>query len=324
MSKTALICGVSGQDGAYLAELLLSKGYKVWGTSRDAAAQQFSNLKALGIRDRVVLKSMSTNDFRSVLQTITSCEPDEIYNLSGQSSVGLSFEQPIETLDSVQNATTTLLEVIRYLNVPVKFYNAGSGECFGNTGRTRASEASAFQPRSPYGVAKSAAYWIVNNYREAYDINAGTGILFNHESPLRPSRFVTRKIVSTAVRISKGSQERLRLGNTQIIRDWGWAPEYVEAMWLMLQAKKIEDYVIATGESHSLQDFVSAVFALLGLESDAHVIYDHALFRPTDIAIVNADPAKAKRQLGWAAKTHMQEVAKKMVAAEQAKQANRN
>ena len=218
--KKALIIGVSGQDGAYLARLLLEKGYEVHGTSRDHEVSSFSNLAALGIKDRVNLASMVTSDFRSVLTTLQKADADEIYNLAGQTSVGMSFAYPVETFDSILIGTMNLLECIRLLKQPVKFYNAGSSEVFGNT-PVPANETTPFHPRSPYATAKAAAHYAVANYREAYGLFAATGILFNHESTLRPCRFVTRKIVSTAVRIANGSKERLQLGNLNVHRDWG-------------------------------------------------------------------------------------------------------
>ena len=248
--KRALISGISGQDGAYLAKLLLDKGYEVFGSSRDAQMANFSNLKRLGIYDHIGFESMALNDFRSVLQTLAKVNPDELYNLAGQSSVGLSFQQPVETLESISVGTLNLLEAIRFIKLPVKFYNACSSECFGDTGGLAAIETTPFKPRSPYAVAKAAAFWELANYREAYGLFACSGILFNHESPLRPERFVTRKIVAAACRIAGGSKEKLRLGNISIARDWGWAPEYVEAMWLMLQQEQPDDYVIATGETN--------------------------------------------------------------------------
>src|SRR5206468_6238826 len=241
----ALICGVSGQDGAYLAQLLLSKGYEVYGTSRDASVRNFDGLVSLGIAEQVQLVSMALNDFRSVLQVLRNVEPDEIYNLAGQSSVGLSFEQPVETMESVAVGTLNLLEAIRFQSKPVKFYNAGSSECYGDLGDMAADETTPFRPRSPYAVAKSAAYWEVANYREAYGLHACSGILFNHESPLRPERFVTKKIVCSACRIRAGRQNAVKLGNLAIQRDWGWAPEYVEAMWRILQQSKADDFVVA-------------------------------------------------------------------------------
>jgi GDPmannose 4,6-dehydratase len=312
----ALICGVSGQDGSYLAELLLSKGYAVVGTSRDAQTASFANHGRLGIAGRVQLESMAPHDFRSVLQVLRKVDPDEVYNLSGQTSVGLSFDQPVETLDSIIAGTLNLLEAIRFLDKPVRFYNAGSSECFGDTGAVAATEETPFRPRSPYAVAKAAMYWLVANYREAYRLHASTGILFNHESPLRPTRFVTRKIVSTACRISRGSAEKLTLGNLSIRRDWGWAPEYVEAMWRMLQQQQADDFVIATGESHSLQEFVELVFGALDLDWRKYTVVSNTLFRPTDISEGRGDAGKARRLLHWRAQARLPEVITRMVAAE--------
>jgi GDPmannose 4,6-dehydratase len=313
--KTALICGISGQDGAYLAKLLLDKGYLVYGGSRDAQMSSFRNLERLGIRESVQLVSVSINDFRSVLQTLQRVQPDEVYNLAGQSSVGLSFEQPVETLESISIGTLNLLESIRFTNRPIRFYNAGSSECFGDTGTLAADENTPFRPRSPYGVAKAAAFWQVANYREAYQLHASTGVLFNHESPLRPERFVTQKIVSAACRIANGSSEKLTLGNIDIARDWGWAPDYVEAMWLMLQQDQPDDYVIATGHTHTLKEFIAVVFEQAGLRYEDHVVSDAQLFRPTDIAEGHAYPAKAKRKLGWQSRHTMEQVARQMVDA---------
>lgn len=310
----ALICGVSGQDGTYLAQLLLEKGYEVYGTSRDSQMGSFKNLEQLGIADKVKVMSMAINDFRSVLQVLDRLKPDEIYNLSGQSSVALSFDQPVETLESIAVGTLNLLEGIRFMGIKSRFYNAGSSECFGNTGEMAANEDTPFRPRSPYAVAKATAHWEVANYREAYGLFACTGILFNHESPLRPERFVTQKIVRTACRIHAGSTERLQLGNLFVQRDWGWAPEYVVAMWQMLQQDNPEDFVIATGETNSLEDFVSTVFSNLGLDWHEHVDTDTNLFiRPSDIKISRADPFRAKKKLGWEAATRMHELVAKMI-----------
>lgn len=317
MTKTALICGISGQDGSYLAKLLLKKDYQVFGTSRDAQSSTFANLKKLGIKDAVFLKSMALTDFRSVLQLLSEIEPDEVYNLAGQSSVGLSFEQPVETLESIATGTLNLLEVIRFLDRPIRLYNAGSSECFGNTGGIPADESTPFHPRSPYAVAKAAAYWEVANYREAYGLFACTGILFNHESPLRPERFVTRKIVSAACRIAAGNDEKLKLGNLSIVRDWGWAPEYVEAMWRILQTESPEDFIVATGVSHSLEAFCSAAFSEVGLDWHEHVTMDVDLLRPSEIMIGCGNSKKAKAMLGWQAKAKMYDVVRKMIDAEQ-------
>ena len=317
--KKALICGISGQDGAYLSQFLLAKGYEVYGTSRDAQITSFSNLASLGIRDRIKFESMALNDFRSILQVLVKIQPDEIYNLAGQSSVALSFQQPVESLESIGVGTMYLLEAIRFTGKTVKFYNAGSSECFGDTNQSPADETTPFHPRSPYAVAKAAAFWEVSNYREAYGLFACSGILFNHESPLRPERFVTKKIVAAACRIAAGSSEMLTLGNTAVSRDWGWAPEYVEAMWLMLQQQKPDDYVIATGESHSLEEFVSAAFVNVGLDWRNHVKTNAELLRPTDIAHGRGNAAKAYKKLGWKANYKMQEVVRMMVEAERAR-----
>lgn len=314
--KRALICGISGQDGAFLARLLLEKGYEVYGTSRDAQMTKFSHLGRLGIRDSVRFESMAINDFRSVLQVMTKVKPDEIYNLAGQSSVGLSFEQPVETLESITVGTLNILEVLRFLNLPVRFYNAGSSECFGDTGNSAADETTPFSPRSPYAVAKAAAFWEVANYREAYGLFACSGLLFNHESPLRPERFVTKKIVSAACRIVMGNSERLHLGNIAIARDWGWAPEYVEAMWLMLQQGSPSDFVIATGETNTLSDFAAEVFRCVGLDSNDHVETDPTLLRPSEILTGRSNPGKAFQVLGWKAKYKMRDVVRMMVEAE--------
>ena len=313
--KTALICGIGGQDGGYLAALLLEKGYTVWGTSRDAHINEFRNLVALGIRDQVKLISMAPDDFRSVITAVTRSNADEIYALAGQSSVGLSFELPAETLQSAVFGTLNLLEAIRYTGAPSRLYHAGSSECFGDLAGTRANEATPFRPRSPYGVAKASAHMLVANYREAYGLFACNGILFNHESPHRPRRFVTSKIASAAARIAGGSGERLQLGRLDIVRDWGWAPEFVDAMWRMLQLDEADDYIVATGESHALSEFVDAAFGAVGLDWRDHVDLDTGLARPTDLSWSAADPAKAAERLGWRAETRMAEVARRMVAA---------
>jgi len=314
MGKTALICGISGQDGSYLARLLLGKGYQVHGTARDAQMSSFGNLKRLGIKEQITSHSMALNDFRSVLQVLAKVQPDEIYNLAGQSSVGLSFEQPVETLESISVGTLNLLEAMRFISLPVKLYNAGSSESFGNTGGEPADEQTPFRPRSPYAVAKATAFWEVANYREAYNLFACTGILFNHESPLRPERFVTQKIIKSACRIAAGSNEKLRLGNISIARDWGWAPEYVEAMWLMLQQEKPDDFVIATGETNTLEEFVAEAFGNVGLDWQKHVISDPSLLRPSEIMVSRGKAEKACKFLGWRANNKMRDVVRRMIA----------
>jgi GDPmannose 4,6-dehydratase len=311
--KKALILGVSGQDGAYLAEILLDKGYKVYGTSRDAELSTFSSLKALNIYNRIELISMSLIDFRSVMQVILDVKPDEIYNLAGQTSVGLSFVQPVETLESISIGTLNILEVIRFHKLNVKFYNASSSECFGETLLEGADEETAFRPRSPYAVAKSAAFWQVVNYRNAYNLFACSGLLFNHESPLRPARFVTKKIIKTACEIQKGKVKKLQLGNVQIYRDWGYAKEYAEAMYLMLQHNSPEDFVISTGESISLKQFVKLTFDYLGLNMDEYVEFDDSLIRPSEIMFNKGNSAKAKSLLNWQADTKVNRLIELMI-----------
>jgi GDPmannose 4,6-dehydratase len=313
--KKALVTGISGQDGAYLAKLLLQNGYDVCGTSRDAQISSFRNLDRVGIRKDVQLASVALNDFRSVLQVLFRVQPDEIYNLAGQSSVSLSFEQPVETQESIYLGTLNLLEAIRFTGRGIKLYNASSSECFGDLGGEPATEETAFRPRSPYAVAKSAAFWQVSNYREAYHIFACSGILFNHESPLRPERFVTQKIVRSACRIAQGDQEKLQLGNIEIQRDWGWAPEYVEAMYRMLQQEAPEDFVIATGQTRKLEDFVAVAFEAVGLDWHDHTMIDQTLFRPTEIMIGRGDASRAATQLGWKPRYRMDEVVRMMVQA---------
>jgi GDPmannose 4,6-dehydratase len=313
--KKALIIGISGQDGAYLAEFLLGKGYEVHGTSRDHEVGTFRNLERLGIKERVILASMVTSDFRSVLTALQKAEPDEIYNLAGQTSVGMSFTYPVETFDSILIGTMNLLECVRLLGRPVKLYNAGSSEVFGNTPEP-AMETTPFHPRSPYATAKAAAHYAVTNYREAYNLFAATGILFNHESPLRPERFVTRKIVSAAVRIANGSGEKLHLGNLEVHRDWGWAPEYVEAMWRILRHDQPEDFVIATGRMHSLAKFVDKAFAAVGLDPREHVTSDCALLRPLDLTHSVGNPSKARNLLGWEAKVKFDDLIARLVEGE--------
>lgn len=301
--KKVLIIGVNGQDGAYLARFLLEKGYEVYGTSRDIESSSFSNLIALGIKDEIVLRSMSLTDFRSVIKVIFDVQPDEIYNLGGQTSVGLSFEQPVEAFESITLGTLNLLEVLRLYKQECKLYNASSSECFGNTDGKAVNEESIFRPLSPYAVAKCAAFWQVENYKNGYDLFCCSGILFNHESPLRPARFVTQKIIKSAVAIKQGKLDKLRVGNIDIHRDWGWAPEFVEAMYLMLQQPQPDDYVIATGESLSLRNVLEYIFGLLGMNYLDYIIQDQDLLRPNDIPFNQGNYSKARQQLNWQPKT---------------------
>jgi GDPmannose 4,6-dehydratase len=310
--KRCLIFGISGQDGALLANLLLKKGYEVFGGARDAKTQSFGNLQRLGIRSQVTTVSVSLLDFRSVVQVITRVCPQEIYNLSGQSSVGVSFDQPVETFDSISLATLNLLEAIRFHNPTIRLYNACSSECFGNTPEP-ADENTPMRPRSPYAVAKAAAFWQVANYREGYGLYCSSGILFNHESPLRPVRFAVQKSVLAARRIADGSNEKLELGGLSIIRDWGWAPEYVDAMWRVLQQPQAEDFVVATGTSCSLEAVVAETFSQLGLDWRNHVTYNPDFSRPTDLAESRANPIKARTILGWKAKIGIGEIVQRML-----------
>ncbi|MEI6504512.1 MAG: GDP-mannose 4,6-dehydratase [Planctomycetota bacterium] len=320
MGRTALICGVGGQDGGYLAKHLLGLGYTVVGTSRDAQAGRFTGLERLGIRDELMLVSMSPTDFRSTFQVLAQTEPDEIYNLAGQSSVGLSFDQPVETFESIVVGTINLLEAIRMLGAPIRLYSAGSSEMFGNSGDQPADERTVLKPRSPYGIAKATAFWQLAQYREAYGLRVATGILFNHESPLRPERFVTQKIVAAACRIAAGGQQPLCLGDLSVQRDWGWAPEYVVAMHRMLQLDALEDFVIATGRTHSLEEFVATAFAAVGLDWRRHVVRDPGLVRPTEIDRGRAQTSRATERLGWTAQHMMTDVVRMMVEARLAEQ----
>lgn len=299
MKDRALICGITGQDGSYLAQFLLKMGYDVWGTSRDVEGHSLKNLKTLGIVEEVHILTMIPTDFRSVFTSIQECDPKEVYFLCGQSSVGLSFEQPLETLNSITMGILNVLEAIRIIGKNIKLYNAGSSECYGDFKGKNINETTEMSPRSPYAVAKASAHWLVDCYRESYGLWTCTGILFNHESPLRSDRFVTQKIISTARRIKDGFEGKLTLGNIDIERDWGWAPDYVEAMWLMLQKHEPRDYVIATGKSYTIKDFVEYTFGKLGLDYKDYLIQDPKLVRPNELLISRADPSLAQRDLNW-------------------------
>lgn len=312
-NKTALICGVSGQDGAYLAKFLLQKGYRVVGSSRDVESCKLGNLERLGVSGNVELVSMQPEDFRSVFLKMKAYLPDEVYFLAGQSSVGFSFEVPSETIQSFVTGLLNILEATRLIDRDIKVYNAGSSECFGDVGNVPVDENTLFHPRSPYAVAKLSSYWLIDTYRNAYGIHASTGMLFNHESPLRSNRFVTQKICSAANEIAKGNQSVLELGRLDIVRDWGWAPEYVEAMWLMLQQKKPQDYVIATGQSFSLEEFVAKAFSCVGLDWQEYVVTKSEFCRPSELVVSTANPKKAEMDLGWKAKYAMPEVVEMMM-----------
>lgn len=315
--RRALICGIGGQDGAYLAKLLLEKNYEVMGTSRDAEGSSFDGLIHLGIQNQVQIVSMSIDDMGSVLSVIKNFLPDEIYNLAAQSSVSLSFDKPFEAMQSIAMGTLCMLEAIRFIDHPIRYYSAGTSECFGETDSIPATEITPFNPKSPYAVAKVTSHYLVANYREAYKIYACTGILFNHESSIRPDRYVTKKIIKAACKISAGSKDKLYLGNIDIARDWGSAEDYVEAMWLMLQQPFPEDFIICTGETNTLQDFVSTAFKAVNLNWVEHVVTDPALLRPTEIMVSRGDPAKALERLGWHAKRKMCDVIDLMIKAQQ-------
>lgn len=299
--NTALILGITGQDGAYLSRFLLSKGYKVFGTSRRLSDDNVNGLLSLGILKKINLIQADPSSFKDIAGVISKINPHEIYNLSGQSSVALSFKKPLETFVSISLATVNTLEAIRQTDINIKFYNAGSGEMFGNTAGIAAVESTPMNPVSPYGHAKASASHQVSAYRSIYRMYACTGILFNHESPLRPENYVTQKIIKTACRIGSGSKEKLMLGNIDISRDWGYAPEYVEAMWAMLQCDKPQDIIVATGRTYSLEYLIQRAFQYFDLDWKDHVEIDKELQRDSEIIFGIADPTKAEKVLGWKA-----------------------
>jgi GDPmannose 4,6-dehydratase len=316
MGDRAFICGISGQDGTYLAKLLLDQGYEVWGSSRDAELTPFDNLHRLKVFNSVRLVSLNLRDTGSAIGVLRRIRPHKVFSLAGQSSVGLSFEQPVETIESIALGTLNLLEAVRLSDQDIRLYNAGSTECFGDTGDSVANESTQFRPRSPYAVAKASAYWSVTNYREAYGMFACTGILSNHDSPLRPRRFVTRKIIHAAACLALGRETTLTLGNLEIERDWGWAPEYVQAISMILDQSLPQDYIIATGQSHTLTQFIETAFRLIGKDWHDHVTVDDHLMRPTDIRRNKVDPSKAATLLGWTAKNGMEQVISMMLESE--------
>lgn len=315
--KTALITGTTGQDGSYLVELLLSKGYEVHGTKRRSSSFNTSRLeevaRAEGHRpDGLFLHYADLSDSGSLTNLIRDVKPDEIYNLGAQSHVAVSFEVPEYTADVTGMSTIRLLEAIRASGLPTRFYQASSSEMFGSTPPPQ-NEETPFHPRSPYGCAKVFSYWATVNYREAYGIHASNGILFNHESARRGETFVTRKITRAVARIAEGVQEKLTLGNLDAVRDWGYAPEYVEAMWLMLQQDTPDDYVIATGEAHSVREFADVAFARVGLNWEDYVETDPRYERPSEVDALIGDYSKAQRQLGWKPKTTFTDLVNRMV-----------
>lgn len=313
MNKTALIIGASGQDGSFLTSFLSKKKYNIICASRDADSNNFLNHKILKIKGNIVYVTLNINEMSTILKVLDKYKPDEIYNLAAQSSVGLSFEKPIETVQSIICGTLNILEAIKFSKIKTKFYNAGSSEAFGNHDTIPINELTKLKPISPYGISKASAFDFVTMYRNSYSIFACTGILFNHESNLRGAKFVTRKIIETAVKIKKGLEENLILGNLDIHRDWGWAPEYVEAMWLMLQQDSPDDFIIATGKTHSLEDFVRYAFECLNLDYKTYLKTEKKFYRPQDIRVNLADPNKAFKILGWKAESDMYSVVKKLI-----------
>lgn len=299
--KTAIITGVTGQDGAYLSELLLAKGYKVIGITRDTSEFRLRNLKFLDIADKIELIKANLTDLSNIFRILEKSEPDELYHLAAQSSVGLSFEQPIGTLEFNIISTANLLEAIRIINPKVRFYHASSSEMYGKLKQEQlpVTEETVLHPVSPYSISKASAHWTTINYREAYGLHSVCGILFNHESALRGDNFVTKKILNTAIKIKKGIEKELVLGNLDVKRDWGYAPEFVKAMWLMLQQDNADDYIICSGIPHSLKQFAETAFELLNLEFDKHVKINKDFYRPVELEIIYGNNAKAKKNLNW-------------------------
>ncbi len=311
--KRALITGITGQDGPYLAEFLLSKGYKVYGTVRRLSTPNLENIQH--IREQVELLSADLLDTSSLTEAIVESEPDEVYNLAAMSFVKASFEQPVLTGEFTALGVTRLLEAIRSVNKKIKFYQASSSEMFGKVTEAPQKETTRFHPRSPYGVAKVYGHYITVNYRESYDMFACSGILFNHESPRRGIEFVTRKISNSVARIRLHKQEKLILGDLSPKRDWGYAGDYVEAMWLMLQQKKPDDYVVGTGKNHSVKEFIELAFKYVGITDwQNYVISNHPKhMRPAEVDNLIADYSKAKKVLGWKPKTTFKELVEMMV-----------
>jgi len=312
MQRTALITGISGQDGSYLAELLLSHGYCVHGIYRPTSMPSLSRLDHL--TDKIELHPADLTDQASLSKLMRQIHPDEVYNLGAQSSVGASWDQVLMTGDTTGLGVARILETIREVDKRIRFYQASSSEMFGKAVETPQRETTRLNPRSPYGAAKVYGHYLTINFRESFGMFACSGILFNHESPRRGLEFVTRKITRAAARIKMGLQHELRLGNLDARRDWGFAGDYVEAMWLMLQQEKPEDYVIGTGQAHRVRDFVDLAFAEVDLDPAEHVVIDPAFYRPAEVDLLVADCSKAKRELNWAPKTEFSALVKMMVA----------
>lgn len=303
MKKTALITGITGQDGAYLASFLLKKGYKVFGTYRRLSTPNFWRLQYLNIFEEVNLVPVDLIDSSSMVGAIKLSKPNEIYHLAAQSFVGSSFEQPVGVGQITGLGVARILEAVREINPKIKFYQASSSELFGNSSSSAQNEKTFFKPASPYAAAKLYGYWMTRIYREGYGIFACNGILFNHESPLRGLEFVTRKITNTVAKIALGIEKELRIGNPHAKRDWGYAPEYVESMWLMLQQKQPDDYVVATHETHSVQELIQKAFGLVNLDWKKYVKVDKRFIRPSEVHYLEGDPAKVREKLGWKPRT---------------------
>jgi GDPmannose 4,6-dehydratase len=314
MTKRALITGITGQDGSYLAELLLEKGYEVIGVLRRSSTVNFERIA--DIQDRVELPQGDLLDEASLIHILNEYRPDEVYNLAAQSFVQTSFFQPVLTGETTALGVTRVLDAIRIVDPAIRFYQASSSEMFGKVQAVPQVESTPFYPRSPYGVAKLYGHWITVNYRESYGLHASSGILFNHESPRRGHEFVTRKITHAVARIKLGLQQELRLGNLDAQRDWGFAGDYVEAMWLMLQQDEPDDFVVATGETHSVREFCEIAFAHVGLTWSDHVVIDDRFMRPAEVDLLIGDPTKAATKLGWYPKTPFPGLVTSMVDAD--------
>ncbi len=319
--KRALITGITGQDGAYLAKFLANKGYKVYGGYRRSSTRNFWRLHYLDVKKDITLIPLDLLDQTSIINAIKESDPDEIYNLAAQSFVGASFDQAIATGEISGLGVTRILDSIRLTNPKIKFYQASTSEMYGNAPQPQ-SENTPFEPASPYAAAKLYAHWVVKNYREGYGLYACSGILFNHESPIRGIDFVTKKITDGLARIKMGFNKELILGNLDAKRDWGFAGDYVEAMWLMLQQDKADDYVIATGESHSIREFCEEAFTLAGLDYQKYVKSSKEFYRPVDVNYLLGDPSKAMKNLGWKPKTKFKDLVKMMVEADLEKYQN--
>ena len=317
-NKTAFITGLTGQDGAYLAQLLLEKGYRVAGLVRRSSTAEINDvrLKWLGIENDVELIDGDLTDLSGLVRAIKEIKPDEIYNLAAQSFVKSSWQQPLLTGNVTGLAVTNVLEAMRIEAPDARFYQASSSEMYGKIQEDMQTEATPFYPRSPYAVAKLYGHWITVNYRESFGLHASSGILFNHESPLRGIEFVTRKVTDGVARIKLGLQKELRLGNIDAKRDWGHSKDYVEAMWLMLQQEEADDYVVATGVTTTVRDMCKIAFEHVGLSMDDHVVIDPDLFRPAEVDVLLGDPSKAKEKLGWAPRITLDEMIREMVDAD--------